>query len=130
MEPAAPRGDFRLGDWLVEPSLNRFSRGAVVEHVRPRLMELLAFLARHAGQVVTKDQILEQVWQQRFVAESVLTRSIADLLGNCSETGPSSRGSSKRFRSGDTGWWRQSRGRSCLSRRPPSRRSSCFHSST
>lgn len=79
MEPVAPRGDFRLGDWLVEPSLNRLSRGAVVEHVRPRLMELLVFLARHAGQAVTKDQILEQVWEQRFVAESVLTRSVADL---------------------------------------------------
>ena len=34
MEPVAAGSDFRLGDWLIEPSLNRVSRGAVVEHVR------------------------------------------------------------------------------------------------
>ncbi|MCX6997919.1 MAG: winged helix-turn-helix domain-containing protein, partial [Kiritimatiellaeota bacterium] len=28
---------------------------------------------------VTKDQILDDVWHQRFVAESVLSRSVADL---------------------------------------------------
>ena len=79
MEPAASCGKFHLGDWLVEPSLNRVSRAAVVEHVRPRLIELLVFLARHAGQLVTKDEIFDEVWQQRFVAESVLSRSVADL---------------------------------------------------
>jgi len=42
-------------------------------------MDLLVYLAEHPNQVVTKDQILEDVWRQRFVAESVLSRSIADL---------------------------------------------------
>jgi TolB-like protein/tetratricopeptide (TPR) repeat protein len=79
VEAAASGKAFHLGDWLVEPTLNRVSRGTVVAHVRPRLIELLTFLAQHAGQVVTKDQILEQVWQRRFVAESALTRSVADL---------------------------------------------------
>ena len=74
-----PLPAFRLGDWLVDPSLNRLSRGGVVEHARPRLIELLVFLAKHAGQLVTKEQILDEVWQQRFVAESVLSRSVADL---------------------------------------------------
>ncbi len=75
----APVPAFRLGDWLVDPSLNRLSRGGVVEHVRPRLIELLVFLAKHAGELVTKETILHDVWQQRFVAESVLSRSVADL---------------------------------------------------
>ncbi len=42
-------------------------------------MDLLVYLAEHPGQVATKDQILEDVWHQRFVAESVLSRSVADL---------------------------------------------------
>ena len=79
MEPAAPPSDFRVGDWLVEPGLNRVTRGQQVQHLRPRLLDLLGYLAPHAGRVVTKDEILERVWRQRFVAESVLSRSVADI---------------------------------------------------
>jgi TolB-like protein/tetratricopeptide (TPR) repeat protein len=79
VERAIPSAAFRLGDWRVEPSLNRLTRGDVVRHLRPRLMDLLAFLAARAGDVVTKDEILDAVWGQRFVAESVLSRSVADL---------------------------------------------------
>jgi len=79
VEHDATPAPFHLGEWFVEPSLNRVSRGDTARHLRPRLMDLLVFLAAHAGDVVTKDQILDGVWQQRFVAESVLSRSIADL---------------------------------------------------
>ena len=79
MEPATPHAAFHLGDWLVEPSLNRVSRGLLVRHLRPRLMDLLVFLAARPGEVVTKDQILEGVWRQPYIAESVLSRSVADL---------------------------------------------------
>ncbi|MFO7692324.1 MAG: winged helix-turn-helix domain-containing protein [Vicinamibacterales bacterium] len=70
---------FRVADWQVEPRLNRVSRGSEVHHLRPRLMDLLVFLADHPGDVLSRDQILSAVWPQRFVAESVLSRSVADL---------------------------------------------------
>ncbi len=79
MDAANARADFHLADWLVEPTLNRVSRGPDVHHLRPRLMDVLVYLARRAGEVVTKDEILAEVWQRQFVAESVLSRSIADL---------------------------------------------------
>ena len=79
MDAALPGEAFRVGDWLVEPSLNRVIRAGEVRHLRPRLMDLLVYLAGHAHQVVTKDQILDDVWGGRFVAESVLSRSVADL---------------------------------------------------
>jgi DNA-binding winged helix-turn-helix (wHTH) protein len=72
-------GDFRLGGWLVQPSLNRLSRGDERVQIRPRLMDVLIFLAKHPGEVVSKDEIIAAVWARRFMAESVLTRSIAEL---------------------------------------------------
>jgi len=65
VEPADPRAAFHLGDWLVEPSLDRIARGAVLRHLRPRLMDLLVFLRAQAARVVTKDDILEHVWRQQ-----------------------------------------------------------------
>ena len=72
-------GDFRLGEWLVQPSLNRLSRGSEGVHIRPKLMDVLSFLAQHAGEVVSKDEIIAAVWARQYMAESVLTRSIAEL---------------------------------------------------
>lgn len=69
--------DFRLGDWLVQPSLNRVSRGADSASLQPRVMDLLVVLAQHGGKVVSKDEILEAVWGKEFVSEGTLTHAVA-----------------------------------------------------
>ncbi len=82
MEPGpatVKRAEFRLGEWLIQPSLNRAAKGSRVAHLRPMLMDLLVVLADHAGQVVSKDEILEKVWGVRYVGESALARSVGEL---------------------------------------------------
>ncbi len=71
--------DFRVGDWLLEPSLDRLSRDGTVRHLRPQLTNLLVLLARNAGRTVSKDEILANVWEGQFVAESGMTRCIAEI---------------------------------------------------
>ncbi len=70
---------FRIGDWLVEPSLNQLSRAETIVHLRPQLIDLLAFLVSHAGEVVSKRDILDAVWPERFVSESALTACMTEL---------------------------------------------------
>ena len=79
MRASSPPSDFELGDWLVEASLCRVSRPGQVLHLRPKLTNLLVFLGRQEGRVVGKDEIFATVWQDEFVVESVLARSVADL---------------------------------------------------
>ncbi len=71
--------DFRLGEWLVEPRLNKLSRNGQTVQLRPKLMDVLAYLASRPGGVVSKEEILESVWSREFIAESALTRTIAEL---------------------------------------------------
>jgi eukaryotic-like serine/threonine-protein kinase len=71
--------DFRVGDWLVEPSLDRLSRNGTTVHLRPQLTNLLVLLARNAGRTVSKDEILSKVWDGQYVAESGMTRCIAEI---------------------------------------------------
>jgi DNA-binding winged helix-turn-helix (wHTH) protein/tetratricopeptide (TPR) repeat protein len=78
-EGTRPAEEFYLGDWLVEPRLNRVSRAGVALHVRPQLVDLLVFLAGRPGEVVSKDEILGAVWPGQFIAESGLARCIAEL---------------------------------------------------
>ena len=42
-------------------------------------MDLLVFLARSGGRVVSKDDVIDAIWEGRFIADTTLTRAIADL---------------------------------------------------
>jgi TolB-like protein len=75
----AGSGSFRLGEWLVEPSLNRVSAGSRAVQVEPRTMDVLAYLAARAGRVVPREEILEAVWQRHFVADATLSHAVAEL---------------------------------------------------
>jgi DNA-binding winged helix-turn-helix (wHTH) protein len=68
-----------LAEWRIQPSLNRLTRGDATVRIEPKLMDVLLFLARHAGQVVSKDAIADAVWPNLFISESVITRAIAGL---------------------------------------------------
>ena len=71
--------DFRVGAWLVRPSLNTVSRNGASFHLQPKAMEVLVSLARQPGEVLPKDQLLKTVWADTFVTDDVLIRSISEL---------------------------------------------------
>ena len=72
-------GDFRLGEWLVQPTLCRLSKDGHPVHVRPKVMDLLDYLAAHPGEIVSKDRLLHEVWQTEAITESTLTRTVTEL---------------------------------------------------
>ncbi len=74
-----PRPPFELGEWHVEPALDRISRGREVVRVPPRVMQVLLCLADGGGQVVTKRQLIDTVWDEVCVTEGALTRCVAIL---------------------------------------------------
>lgn len=47
--------------------------------LRPQLADLLVCLARRAGEIVLKDEILAEVWPGQYIAESGLSRCVAEL---------------------------------------------------
>ena len=71
---------FELGEWLVQPQLNRLSRsGGADVQLEPKMMDVLVCLARNSGDVVSREALIDAVWPEVFISESVLTRAIAGL---------------------------------------------------
>jgi DNA-binding winged helix-turn-helix (wHTH) protein len=70
-----------VGEWTVEPRLNRISRGDCELRLEPRVMDLLAYLAERAGEVASREEIIDALWREQCVADSVLTRAVS-LLRN------------------------------------------------
>lgn len=69
----------RIGDFEVEPSLNRLHKGQEVLTVEPRVMDLLMLLAESPGQVFGRDEILERVWSETKVQDDALRRVVTLL---------------------------------------------------
>jgi len=47
--------------------------------LRPQVWALLCVLARHAGRIVTKDQLFDAVWPGLVVTDDSLTKAVSDL---------------------------------------------------
>ncbi|MFZ0426782.1 MAG: winged helix-turn-helix domain-containing protein, partial [Acidobacteriota bacterium] len=70
---------FTVGEWRVRPLLNRIERGEETRHLEPRAMDLLVYLADHAGEVLPKDRLVRAVWPESFVTDGAVTYSITRL---------------------------------------------------
>jgi TolB-like protein/DNA-binding winged helix-turn-helix (wHTH) protein len=68
-----------IGGWQIDASTNRIGRDGVEKKLEPRSMELLMYLADHPDQVVSRQEIEENVWKGRVVGYDALSGSIVKI---------------------------------------------------
>lgn len=59
-----------VGDLTIDLARRELTRAGQLIHLKPKEYELLVFLARHAGIVLSRDLILERVWGWDFDGDS------------------------------------------------------------
>jgi transcriptional activator of cad operon len=69
----------RIGDWCVNPISGQISRDGENARVEVRTMRLLLCLAEHAGEVVSIDDLLNQVWSEVSVAPDSVYQAVTSL---------------------------------------------------
>jgi len=69
----------RIGDWCVNPKSGQISRERETARLEERTMRLLLCLAGRAGEVVSIDDLLNQVWGGVTVAPDSVYQAIATL---------------------------------------------------
>ena len=70
---------FRLGEWLVDTAAGELRSGDLIRHLEPRLADILHCLASRAGQLVTKEELLDTVWGTRYVSDGAIFRHLSIL---------------------------------------------------
>ena len=69
--PAAPpRAEARVGDLVVDFAARTVRRGDAELSLRPKEFDLLAALVRHRGRVVSREELLREVWGYAAGTES------------------------------------------------------------
>ncbi|HET9408024.1 MAG TPA: winged helix-turn-helix domain-containing protein [Candidatus Sulfotelmatobacter sp.] len=69
----------RIGDWCVNPASGQISRGAETARLEVRATRLLLYLAEQAGEVVSIDELLDQVWAGVNVSPDSVYQAVASL---------------------------------------------------
>jgi DNA-binding winged helix-turn-helix (wHTH) protein/TolB-like protein len=75
----AAESPFRVGAASVDPVSRDARFGGQVERLQPQNLKVLIVLARHRGQVVTRDQLVDSCWGGRFIGDDVINRAISTL---------------------------------------------------
>ena len=73
------RAILRVQDWRVDPWLDEISRNGQAVRLEPRTMRTLIYLAEHAGEVVSIETLLEEVWSGVVVTSDSVYQTIATL---------------------------------------------------
>ena len=81
-QPPEPRGADRVWTFanarFDEGSLELFVSGRLVELERKPL-EVLRYLLHHAGDVVSKDELLDALWPGRILSETVIAKCVSRI---------------------------------------------------
>ena len=70
---------FRVGDWTAYPKRDAIEGPDGTVRIEPRVMQVLVALAARPDDVVTREELLETVWNGTFVSDEVLTNAIREL---------------------------------------------------
>ena len=81
-------GGFNLGDWEVLPAQGVLRRGEEEIHPEPRVFAVLLALAKRDRNLVTKDELIADVWDGKAFSDEPILRCISLLRGHFQDKKP------------------------------------------
>jgi Tol biopolymer transport system component/DNA-binding winged helix-turn-helix (wHTH) protein len=70
---------YRFDDFLIEPAGFRLTKAGAPLRIEPKALEVLIYLVERRDRVVTKQELLDTIWQGTVVTENALTRAVAQI---------------------------------------------------
>ncbi len=67
---------YRFANCTLDTSRHALTRDGAPVHVEPQVFALLEFLAERGGELVTRDEIVDRVWNGRIVSEAAISARI------------------------------------------------------
>lgn len=78
-DPGAHGPRIAFGPFVLDIAAARLTRAGTDVALTPKSFDLLRHLATRPGQLVTKDELLDQVWGRRFITEGVIKTLVSEL---------------------------------------------------
>ncbi|MFD1194386.1 alpha/beta fold hydrolase [Seohaeicola saemankumensis] len=82
---------YRFSDCVLDTVSHSFTRDGETIPLEPQVFDLLHLLAERAGELVTKDELIEAVWNGRIVSEATISSRINAARSAVGDTGKDQR---------------------------------------
>jgi DNA-binding winged helix-turn-helix (wHTH) protein len=83
--------DYRFGDYSLDTERYELRRAGTLSKLRPKVFKVLVYLTAHREHIVSKQELLEQLWSQQFVGEATLHSHIRAARQAVGDTGEAQR---------------------------------------
>src|SRR5438874_13671625 len=78
---------YRFGEYELDTALFELRRAGVRVSLEPQVFEVLSFLVQNTNRMVTKDELLEHVWGDKFISEAALNSRLMAARRAIGDTG-------------------------------------------
>lgn len=69
---------YRFGNFELDARTYELRRHGAPLRVEPRVLDLLLFLIRNRDRVVSREELLDSIWKEKFIGEAALTRCVME----------------------------------------------------
>jgi TolB-like protein len=69
--------DFRFADFEIDVARHELRRAGAVVHIEPQVFDLIVLLVKNRERIVSKDELIEAIWQGRIISEAALSSRIS-----------------------------------------------------
>ncbi|MDD9967427.1 MAG: AAA family ATPase [Myxococcales bacterium] len=70
---------YRFGDFELDLDAFCLKRGDRALALQPKVLDVLRYLVEHRGRMVSKNELLDELWRDEFVNEAVITWSVSHI---------------------------------------------------
>lgn len=71
--------EVKFGAWLLDPKRQTISDGAQERELEPLLFKLLCYLLINNERIVTRQELIDDVWCQKYVDDNAINRAMSEL---------------------------------------------------
>ena len=70
---------YRFGEFVLDVGRGRLHRNGAEISLRPRSFDVLRYLVEHPGRLVSRDELMDALWQGTVVTEDAVTQCVIDI---------------------------------------------------
>lgn len=67
---------YRFAQYEIDPTRHELSRAGELVHIEPQVFDLIIHLVRNRDRIVSKDELIETIWNGRVISEAALSSRI------------------------------------------------------
>ncbi len=68
---------FTIGDYVIDADTHELLRDGLSQKIEPLIFKLLLFMLQNPDRVISRDELINEVWQSRVLSDSALSAAIS-----------------------------------------------------